>query len=144
MSQQGRTETPKKPRMELSIAYCVTCNYRPIAAGLARSIEEATGLKTLLIPSREAGAFEVVADGEVTTWSKKHIEMTIPIRMHRFISHPFLSENLKRSFNEASKNTTGAPVPFRHGCAILQVPSQNKIEKRQQLLYWSELVSPSG
>jgi len=71
MSQQGRTETPKKPRMELSIAYCVTCNYRPIAAGLARSIEEATGLKTLLIPSREAGAFEVVADGEVIFSKKK-------------------------------------------------------------------------
>lgn len=55
--------------MDVSIEYCGTCNYRPMAARLAKSIEEATGIKVLLIHSRVTGAFEVRA-GEETIYSK--------------------------------------------------------------------------
>ena len=51
--------------MELSIEYCGTCNYRPIAASLALMVERATGIKAVLIHSPEMGALEVRADGEL-------------------------------------------------------------------------------
>ena len=44
---------------QMSITYCGTCNYRPIAASLARVIEAETGIKPVLIHSSDIGAFEV-------------------------------------------------------------------------------------
>jgi selT/selW/selH-like putative selenoprotein len=49
----------------LSIIYCGTCNYRPIAASLSRAIESETGLKPALIHSRESGAFEIALNDEL-------------------------------------------------------------------------------
>ncbi len=57
--------------MELSIDYCATCNYRPIAAALAIVIKNATGLKPVLVPSRDIGAFEVKVNGELIFSKKK-------------------------------------------------------------------------
>jgi len=51
--------------MNVSIEYCGTCNYRPMAASLAKVIEDGTGIKVLLIHSRQIGAFEVRADDEI-------------------------------------------------------------------------------
>jgi selenoprotein W-related protein len=56
--------------MELSIEYCGTCNYRPIAASLAMAIEKAVSLKAVLIHSRDMGALEVRMNGELI-FSKK-------------------------------------------------------------------------
>lgn len=56
--------------MEISIEYCGTCNYRPIAASLGRAIETALGLKPVLVHSKVMGALEVKADGELI-YSKK-------------------------------------------------------------------------
>ena len=56
--------------MELSIEYCGTCNYRPIAASLAMTIEKALGIKAVLIHSNEMGALEVKANGKLV-FSKK-------------------------------------------------------------------------
>lgn len=44
---------------KISITYCGTCNYRPIAASLARAIEAAIGIKPVLIHSSDIGALEV-------------------------------------------------------------------------------------
>jgi selT/selW/selH-like putative selenoprotein len=55
--------------MQISIEYCGTCNYRPIAAALSLAIREAFGSKPLLVHSTRTGAFEVTADGE-TIFSK--------------------------------------------------------------------------
>ncbi len=49
----------------MSIAYCGTCNYRPIAASLARVIEAETGIKPVLIHSPDIGAFEVTVNDEL-------------------------------------------------------------------------------
>ncbi len=56
--------------MKLSIEYCGTCNYRPIAASLAMAIEKAINIKAVLVHSRDMGALEVRADGELI-FSKK-------------------------------------------------------------------------
>jgi selT/selW/selH-like putative selenoprotein len=56
--------------MALTIEYCGTCNYRPLAASLAMSIKAATGLTSELVHSRDSGAFEVTLDGE-NLFSKK-------------------------------------------------------------------------
>lgn len=55
--------------MNISIEYCGTCNYRPMAAKLAKSIEEATGVKVSLIHSKAMGVFEVRL-GDETIYSK--------------------------------------------------------------------------
>jgi len=55
---------------KLLIEYCGTCNYRPIAASLSRAVETATGMKAVLVHSRDIGAFEVSLDGELI-FSKK-------------------------------------------------------------------------
>lgn len=47
------------------IAYCGTCNYRPIAASLARVLEAETGIKPELIHSPDIGAFEVTVNEEL-------------------------------------------------------------------------------
>jgi len=49
----------------MSIAYCGTCNYRPIAASLARVIAAETGIKPVLIHSPEIDAFEVTVNDEL-------------------------------------------------------------------------------
>jgi selT/selW/selH-like putative selenoprotein len=49
--------------MKISIEYCGTCNYRPIAVALALMIERETGVKPDLVHSSTAGAFEVKVDG---------------------------------------------------------------------------------
>ncbi len=72
--------------MELTIEYCGTCNYRPIAAALAMAVERALGLRAALIHSVETGAFEVKADGEVV-FSKKN--------SGRFPLHPEIIELLR-------------------------------------------------
>ena len=51
--------------MEVSIEYCGTCNYRPIAASLALAITQETGIKPLLVHSKEMGALEVKVDNEL-------------------------------------------------------------------------------
>lgn len=51
--------------MDISIEYCGVCNYRPMAASLAKVIEQATGVKPVLVHSRVMGALEVKVDGEL-------------------------------------------------------------------------------
>ena len=48
--------------MQLSIDYCITCNYRPMAASLAFTIKRETGIETVLNGSTASGAFEVRID----------------------------------------------------------------------------------
>jgi selT/selW/selH-like putative selenoprotein len=55
--------------MQISIEYCGTCNYRPMAAALSLAIQAAFGVKPVLVHSTESGAFTVIADGE-TVFSK--------------------------------------------------------------------------
>jgi selT/selW/selH-like putative selenoprotein len=55
--------------MQISIEYCGTCNYRPIAASLSLAIQEAFGVKSFLVHSPAIGAFKVIVDGE-TIYSK--------------------------------------------------------------------------
>jgi selT/selW/selH-like putative selenoprotein len=55
----------KENDMELSIEYCGTCNYRPIAASLAMAIEKGTGIKSILVHSTKMGALEVKAGSEL-------------------------------------------------------------------------------
>jgi selT/selW/selH-like putative selenoprotein len=50
---------------QISITYCGTCNYRPIAASLARAVESETGIKPTLVHSAAMGAFEVSLNDEV-------------------------------------------------------------------------------
>jgi selenoprotein W-related protein len=50
---------------KMSITYCGTCNYRPIAASLARVIEAESGIKPVLIHSSDIGAFEVRVEDEL-------------------------------------------------------------------------------
>lgn len=52
-------------QMEISIEYCGTCNYRPMAARLAIAIEQEIGVKPDLVHSRNLGAFEVIVDRKV-------------------------------------------------------------------------------
>ncbi|MFO0752334.1 MAG: Rdx family protein [Thermodesulfovibrionales bacterium] len=49
---------------KVEIEYCVTCNYRPIAANLGIAIERAVAVKPVLVQSNVSGAFEVLVDGE--------------------------------------------------------------------------------
>ena len=51
--------------MQISIEYCGTCNYRPIAVSLAMAIREMFGIDSVLVHSAKIGAFEVKADGEL-------------------------------------------------------------------------------
>ncbi len=70
-----RSPGPEKPLtkeeiMTISIEYCGTCNYRPIAASLAMAIEKETGIKPLLVHSKEPGVLEVRVDSDLI-FSKK-------------------------------------------------------------------------
>jgi len=51
--------------IQMTIEYCGTCNYRPIAASLARTIETETGVKCILVHSSAMGAFEVTVNNEL-------------------------------------------------------------------------------
>jgi selT/selW/selH-like putative selenoprotein len=73
--------------MEVSIEYCGTCNYRPIAAGLAVAIEKETGVKPLLVHSIKMGALEVKVDNDLV-FSK--------IQTGRFPDHAEVIALLKR------------------------------------------------
>ena len=55
--------------MQITIEYCGTCNYRPRAASLAWAIQEAIGVKPLLVHSNESGTYKIIADGD-TIYSK--------------------------------------------------------------------------
>lgn len=61
----------KGNRMEISIEYCETCNYRPIAASLAVVIKKETGIQAKLISSK-GQVFEVRVDSELI-FSKKQL-----------------------------------------------------------------------
>jgi selT/selW/selH-like putative selenoprotein len=50
--------------MQLSIQYCITCNYRPMAASLAIVVKKQTGIDAVLEGSTTSGAFEVILDGD--------------------------------------------------------------------------------
>jgi len=50
---------------QISITCCGTCNYRPIAASLARVIEAENGIKPVLIHSSDRGAFEVTVNDDL-------------------------------------------------------------------------------
>jgi selenoprotein W-related protein len=65
---QGRRDMAKIKGM--SIEYCKTCNYGPIAASLAYVIKNTVDLKPEIIPSNDMGAFEIRVDGELI-FSKK-------------------------------------------------------------------------
>ena len=54
--------------MKITIEYCVTCNYRPMAAKIAYEIKQATGEEAELVGGG-MGALEVVLDG-VLIYSK--------------------------------------------------------------------------
>jgi len=56
--------------MEISVEYCGTCNYRPIAAALAIAIEKDIGIMPFLVHSREIGALEIRVDNDLI-FSKK-------------------------------------------------------------------------
>ena len=51
--------------MGVTIEYCGTCNYRPMAARLAQAITAGTGLAVELVHSAAAGAFEVALEGQL-------------------------------------------------------------------------------
>ena len=51
--------------MQIAIEYCGTCNYRPQAAVFAIAIQQALGIRSVLVHSSKTGAFEIIADGEV-------------------------------------------------------------------------------
>jgi selT/selW/selH-like putative selenoprotein len=70
MIQKIRKAVHKEHDLTVSIEYCGTCNYRPMAASLAMAITAGTGLTVQLIHSREIGAFEVTFNGE-SIYSKK-------------------------------------------------------------------------
>jgi selenoprotein W-related protein len=55
---------------DMSIEYCGTCNYRPMAASLAMAVKQETGVQAELIHSNDMGAFEVKVDGRLI-FSKK-------------------------------------------------------------------------
>ena len=52
----------------MTIEYCVTCNYRPIAAKIAHDVKQATGVEADLVGGG-MGALEVMLDG-VLLYSK--------------------------------------------------------------------------
>jgi selT/selW/selH-like putative selenoprotein len=73
--------------MPLSIEYCITCNYRPMAASLAIAIKKETGIDSVLTGSKKTGAFEVILDGELI-FSK--------LQSNRFPDHPDVVEGIRR------------------------------------------------
>lgn len=63
----------------MTIEYCVTCNYRPMAASLALKVkQEKTDIDMELRQSGEKGAFEVSLEGDLL-FSK--------LKSNRFPSH---------------------------------------------------------
>ncbi|MCC6347601.1 MAG: Rdx family protein [Nitrospirales bacterium] len=50
---------------DVAIEYCVTCNFRPMAAVLAKQVEMELGVKPELVPSTVSGAFEVKTGNEM-------------------------------------------------------------------------------
>lgn len=56
-------------KKKVEIAYCTTCNYRPIAASLSFAIKKEVDIEPVLISSTTSGAFEITVDG-ITIFSK--------------------------------------------------------------------------
>ena len=77
--------------MQLSIDYCTTCNYRPMAASLAFSIKRETGIETVLNGSTASGAFEVRIDQSLI-FSK--------LQTNQFPDHAQIVEMVKSSLKE--------------------------------------------
>jgi len=77
--------------MQVRIEYCSTCNYRPIAAALARTLKDETGLDTVLVESK-GGAFEVYLD-DTLVFSK--------LLMNLFPDH----ENIIKSVKNLTEGT---------------------------------------
>ncbi len=55
--------------MEICIEYCGSCNYRPRAAALAAAIQQATGVRPLLVHTDRIDTYKVIVDGD-TVYSK--------------------------------------------------------------------------
>ena len=91
---EGKRSSLKK----LSIEYCGTCNYRPIAAGLSRAVEKETGMKAVLMHSHVLGVFEVRVDGELI-FSKKE--------SGRFPEHSEIIALLKKKNSSGNKTSFG-------------------------------------
>jgi selenoprotein W-related protein len=70
----------------VTIEYCGTCSYRPLAARLAQAITTGTDLAVELVPSATAGAFEVTCDGRLI-FSKN--------RTNRFPDHAELLDAIR-------------------------------------------------
>lgn len=88
-------ESEGENKVELSIEYCGVCNYRPIAAVLAKAVEKEIPVKPVLVHSSKMGALEVRADGELI-FSK--------VEKGRFPQHAEIIEILKnRRRDPASK-----------------------------------------
>ena len=77
--------------MKLSIDYCITCNYRPMAASLAFSIKRETGIAAGLNGSTTSGAFEVRIDQNLI-FSK--------LQTNKFPDHAEIVEMVKSSLKE--------------------------------------------
>ncbi len=77
--------------MQLSIDYCITCNYRPMAASLAFAVKHATGIDTVLNGSNTSGAFEVRIDKSLI-FSK--------LQSNRFPDHSEIVAMVKSSVKE--------------------------------------------
>ncbi|MCP4628609.1 MAG: SelT/SelW/SelH family protein [bacterium] len=77
--------------MQLSIDYCITCNYRPMAASLAFSIKRVTGIEAVLNGSKTSGAFEVRIDQSLI-FSK--------LQTNQFPDHALIVEMVKSSLKE--------------------------------------------
>jgi selenoprotein W-related protein len=75
--------------MNVSIEYCETCNYRPVAASLAFMLKKELGIDTEFISSK-GQVFEVRVDDELI-FSKK--------QLNRFPEHSEIIEILKRKIN---------------------------------------------
>jgi selT/selW/selH-like putative selenoprotein len=72
-------------KMQVKIEYCRTCNYRPIAAALARTLKDETGLDSVLVEST-SGAFEVYLD-DTLVFSK--------LLMNQFPNHENIINSVK-------------------------------------------------
>lgn len=79
-------------KKKVEIEYCVTCNYRPMAASLSLAIQSAVDIKPVLIHSMTSGAFEVIVDG-IKVFSKT--------AEGRFPDHGEIIEKLKDNGQEA-------------------------------------------
>ena len=72
--------------MQLTIDYCITCNYGPVATSLAFVVKRETGLEPIINGSNTSGAFEVRLDQKLI-FSK--------LKSNRFPDHTEIIELIK-------------------------------------------------